>query len=163
MSNHAAAVAALGVDVVEKLKMEFRSRDRLQTGGLQLEEVAYILRSQGFCPTEAQLRAMLHQGEGETSSNINIGWADFLTGALKMGKPDARRQELYAFFAPYDSDGSGFVPTAVFRNLLENVGDFFPKEEVDEICDELNLTGNTSTNEQVVDYKGFVDLITQDL
>ncbi|CAD7942108.1 unnamed protein product [Amoebophrya sp. A120] len=184
VETYANAVAALGVDLVERVKMEFRSRDRLQAGVLSLVECAYILRSQGFCPTEPQLQQLSALGipastaspsrdpataRGATGSLkvveqnevTEISLKTLLAGACKIGRPEPRRAELYAFFQPYDAQDTGFVPIPVFRNLLENVGDCLPPEEVQEILTELTLSNNTMEN--TVDYKSFIDLITQDL
>ena len=87
----------LGPALVSRLKQEFRDRDKKRLGYVDPADVAVILRSQRFCPSEAQLREFAKACPGNQA-----GLNQLLSLASKIGTPHFVKEELAEFFEPFD-------------------------------------------------------------
>jgi len=121
----------------EKLETSFGAFEVKHGGQVLATDLGLLMRQEGYAPTEAQL-ARLARDNNESSVTL----ARFLSCCEEVGYEDPRQEELAAFFEPFDPDGTGRIPTHVFRRVMESMGercspaellgDFLPGQESEE-------------------------------
>lgn len=148
-------ISEAGVAVV---KRAFFAADRRQQGWIPAAHVGPFLRGltgiPAICPTDAQLadfEAKLRGRGGNAADDATLGaggngratLTSILSLITRVGRASSRYNsaELKLFFRPYDFDEEGFVAEPVFFNLMCNVGDFFNREDCQDIVDELRDCG----------------------
>ncbi|CAE7255750.1 unnamed protein product [Symbiodinium microadriaticum] len=108
------------------------------------------MRQQGYAPTQAELARYAKAAEMGASAT------DFAAWCRETGYKDPSFEELISFFAPFDPEGSGFVPSRVFRQLLSH-GEAFDGKELDAALGEIRAKAGAG-GEDLVNYRDFVTL-----
>ncbi|CAE7768354.1 CAM1 [Symbiodinium sp. CCMP2456] len=119
-------------------------------GALRPADIGRLMRQQGYAPTQAELARYAKAAEMGASAT------DFAAWCRETGYKDPSFEELISFFAPFDPEGSGFVPSRVFRQLL-SVGEAFDGKELDAALGEIRAKAGAS-GEDLVNYRDFVTL-----
>merc|ERR1711924_227659 len=123
------AVSIFGMPKVEAIHRAFQdAAEKNIDKRIDPHEIGHLMRAQGLVPTEAQIDQYIREAK-----NLNIDFERYLGLCVRTGKDDSRFEDLVQFFAPFDPKGTGRLPVKVFRNLMQNMGESFRSEEVDEI------------------------------
>lgn len=146
------AEAIFGEGNVQRFLDAFADRDRGGTGTISGSEVPHLLRSNGLAPTELQVSQYLAEAGGPDGK---VTTDQVLSFCVRTGKDESTLDELSLFFAPFDPDDKGVVPKHVFRNLMTNVGESFPPEQVDDMI--ADICGGANE----IDYRNFLSVIMQ--
>ena len=139
-----------GKKKVDALQAAFKEADGDRDGKVHVDDLAFLLRSQGLAPTQKQVFEFSEEIKKEGGS---FTFNRFLEIAVKCGRNEVKALDLIEFFAPYDPSNSGKISVKVFRNLMENVGEMFTRNEVDEIIKEFAVKDE-------IDYKNMLNIIT---
>ena len=107
-----------------------------------------IMRSLGTNPTEAEVQDLI-KDSGET-----IDFPDFCSMMAKKGVNT--EEELVDAFRVFDKEGDGHISTAEARQIMCNVGEHLPEDELDEMIREIDPDG-----EGRVDYVKFTKIMLE--
>ncbi|XP_064600030.1 myosin regulatory light chain LC-2, mantle muscle-like isoform X2 [Liolophura sinensis] len=132
---------------MQEMKEAFTMIDQDRDGVISVDDLREIYNSLGRVPSDSDLNEMIKEAPGP------INFTMFLTLMGEklhgMDPEDALRNA----FAMFDKEGKGFIPEEYLKDLLENMGDNFGKDEIKQTWKEIPLEGGK------VDYQRFVSLI----
>ena len=148
------AISVFGRSKYDALTLSFR-REAASGSMVPHAKIEYILRSNGFCPTMAEVCEMQHKLRSEGGScNIH----QFLDLALSCESVSATTgmSELVKFFTEYDQDNRGVISTNIFRRLMSSCGEKFTDPEIEEIIQAFK----SKSYHECVDYHAFITTIS---
>lgn len=147
------AVAIFGPGKVDAIQRAFMdTAEKNLDKRIDPSEIGHLMRAQGLVPTEAQIAEYVREVKGQA-----IDFDRFLALCVRTGRDDSKFEDLVQFFAPFDPKGTGRVPTRVFRNLMQNMGEVFRPDEVDEMLRDCGSAYNGDS----INYREFLSLIMQ--
>jgi Ca2+-binding EF-hand superfamily protein len=132
----------------ENFKNAFDAFDEDRDDLCQTEILGKLIRAIGFNPLPEEVEDM--------QEDINASTFDFNTFLYlvyrhaREADPEA---ELIESFRVFDKDGSGKLPVATVRKILENLKQPFTKEQIDELLGKAAVVGNK------INYAEFVPLM----
>ncbi|OWF37202.1 Calmodulin [Mizuhopecten yessoensis] len=113
-----------------------------------------VMRSLGYNPTQSQLTEWVAAADRD-----GTGLVDFPSFLVMMAKkledPEEDEEEMKEYFRTFDTEGTGFLNAAEFRNMMTSIGDKLTDDEVDEMIREADLDGNGHIN-----YEAFVTMMS---
>eukprot|EP00746_Dinoflagellata_sp_MGD_P006784 gnl/MRDRNA2_/MRDRNA2_113368_c0_seq1.p1 gnl/MRDRNA2_/MRDRNA2_113368_c0~~gnl/MRDRNA2_/MRDRNA2_113368_c0_seq1.p1 ORF type:complete len:205 (-),score=35.93 gnl/MRDRNA2_/MRDRNA2_113368_c0_seq1:180-725(-) len=128
----------------------FQEWEHSHEGQVNVSDLGVLMRAQGLTPSESQL-AMYRK----SLKNDVVDLPNFLEFCAQTGRDEADFEDLVQFFLPFDEKQTGRIPVHVFRNLMQNMGERFLAEEVDE------MIRDCCSNDQSIDYREFLQVISQ--
>ncbi|KAK6185102.1 hypothetical protein SNE40_007413 [Patella caerulea] len=132
---------------VQEFKEAFTMIDQNRDGVIDLEDLKDMYSNLGRIPPDSELNEMLK----EAPSALNFTTFLNLFGE-KMGGTDPENTIVDAF-AMFDDEGKGWLPEDYVKDLLENMGDNFTKDEIKQTWKEATIEKGK------FDYKAFTGLI----
>ena len=155
-----AATDNLSSDLRQKIQDAFRVFDHENNNTVDTREIGTIVRSLGFCPSEAELQGILREMEDPQQS----GYIMYDRYYPVMSKIIVQHQyqlsdtkELLTAFKLLDGKGKGFFSVEEIRRLFTQYGEPFAQDELDEL---LNAAVTPNTRE--IHYETFVHNLTVD-
>ena len=146
-----AAEVLFGRKKVEAMSEAFNEADTDRDGKVAAAEIGNLMRSQGLAPSQKQVAEYISIINREGGFFVARQFLDF---CVLCGRNESRLSDFLDFFATYDQQNTGKIPVAVFRNLMENVGEVFKRSEVDELVRDF-ARGDT------IDYRKMLQTISQ--
>ncbi|XP_055955883.1 myosin regulatory light chain, smooth muscle-like [Patella vulgata] len=132
---------------VQEFKEAFTMIDQNRDGVIDLEDLKDMYSNLGRIPPDSELNEMLKEAPG------TLNFTTFLNlFGEKMGGTDPENTIVDAF-AMFDDDGKGWLPEDYVKDLLENMGDNFTKDEIKQTWKEAPIEKGK------FDYKSFTGLI----
>ncbi len=150
----------LAVEVRQKIQDAFRVFDHENNNTVDVREIGTIIRSLGFCPSEAELQEVLRDMEDPQQ----MGYIQFdrfypvmskiiTTHRFQLNTSD----ELLIAFKTLDLKGKGVMNVDDLRRYFTQFGEPFAQDEIDEL-----LNAAVTTNTRDIHYKTFVHNLTLD-
>ncbi len=119
---------------VQEFKEAFTLIDVNRDGVIEIDDLKTIYANIGKVPADSELKEMLKEASGP------LNFTTFLNlFGEKMGGTDAE-DAIRNAFAMFDVEGKGVLPEAYIKDLLENMGDNFNKEEIKQTWKEAPIS-----------------------
>ncbi|RNF05299.1 calmodulin [Trypanosoma rangeli] len=115
----------------ERFSLQFLMFDKDSDGLITTDELGPLLRVWGFCPSEAEVQAVVRLLDPDGAGVITKAQA--LETAENMQKHVTTRVDVREALRVLDTDSDGFITTAELRHILLNLGARLPLEQVDEV------------------------------
>jgi len=132
----------IAVTDLDCLKEAFALFDRDRDGEINTEELAKVMRTHGFDPTEEDLKDMIRNVD--TNANGAIDFNEFIDMMVKRG---ANVEEDVAHaFKVFDRDGDGLITGEELRLTMNNLGEPITEAEVNAMIAEADLDGDGKIN-----------------
>lgn len=126
---------------ISELKEAFVIFDRDNDNKINMQELATVMRSIGFSPTQADLQA-IQQEYGNRL--LDIGEVQNVIS--RRAPPPETEDSVRDAFRIFDKDGTGYVSASELRHVLTHLGEKLSDEEVDEMIREADITGDGQVN-----------------
>lgn len=139
----------LSASQLDELKEAFVIFDRDNDNKINMQELATVMRSIGFSPTQADLQA-IQQEYGNRL--LDIGEVQNVIS--RRAPPPETEDSVRDAFRIFDKDGTGYVSASELRHVLTHLGEKLSDEEVDEMIREADITGDGQVN-----YDHFVNIL----
>ncbi|KAH3787193.1 myosin regulatory light chain, smooth muscle isoform X6 [Dreissena polymorpha] len=131
---------------IQEMKEAFTMIDQNRDGLIDVSDLKEMYSSLGAVPQDSVLQAMVKEVP-------QLNFTGFLTlFSEKMGGTDPE-ETLRNAFAMFDADNTGHISEDYMKDLLENMGDNFSKDEIRQVWKEAPIHGGK------VDYQAFVSKI----
>mmetsp|Transcript_47833 Transcript_47833/g.95504 ORF Transcript_47833/g.95504 Transcript_47833/m.95504 type:complete len:157 (-) Transcript_47833:189-659(-) len=117
-------------------------------------ELGTVMRSLGANPTQAEVKDLIKEADAGGSGTIDF---DEFCKVMARQKADSEA-DLVEAFRMFDKDGSGFISAAEARQVMTNLGENLPEEEIDEMIREIDPEGEGQIN-----YANFVKIMMEPL
>ncbi|KAM3177962.1 hypothetical protein ACTXT7_003500 [Hymenolepis weldensis] len=143
---------------IADLREAFSLLDKDGDGSITTKELGTFMRSLGQNPTEAELQAMINEGDIDVSGTIDF--PEFLTLMTRKMKETDREEEMNEAFRVFDKDGNGYISAAELRHIMTNLGQKLTDEEIDKMVREADVDGDGNINyEEVPGTLHFIQII----
>ncbi|CAJ0948527.1 unnamed protein product, partial [Mesorhabditis belari] len=139
---------------IEDFKEVFYMYDKDGSGSISAKEFGKVMRALGQNPTEAELNAMIY--DGDSDGNRSIDFEEFLGMMAEKMKNPIMDSDVRAAFQVFDKDGNGFISAKELRHVMTSLGEALTEEEVDEMIDEADVNGDGQVN-----YEEFVAMMSK--
>jgi len=104
----------------------FQSDDKT----LPNDKIGRCLREMGLMPTNAQITRIMDEADPERMGWIDLdGFLESMRRVITYHKP--QEEDIRAAFRVFDKENNGFLPTAMMRHILTNLGESLDEEELD--------------------------------
>lgn len=117
-----------------KVEDNFKLLDRDRDGLLNLQEVGILFRAFGQNPTDEELAEML-----KSVNQKGIKLEEFVNFFSMNYRTPTTEDTLVQAFKVFDLEESGIMNAAKFREMLAELGEPMPAEDVDAILKEADL------------------------
>ncbi|XP_046547484.1 myosin regulatory light chain, smooth muscle-like [Haliotis rubra] len=119
---------------VQEFKEAFALIDVNRDGVIEIDDLKSIYGNLGKVPADSELKEMLKEAPGP------LNFTTFLNlFGEKMGGTDGE-ETIRSAFAMFDEEGKGVLPEEYIKDLLENMGDNFTKEEIKQTWKEAPIS-----------------------
>ncbi|XP_031779878.1 troponin C, isoallergen Bla g 6.0101 isoform X1 [Nasonia vitripennis] len=133
----------LNKEQVSQLKMAFDAFDHEKRGCISTDMVGTILVMLGHELNDETLRQIIAEVDVDASGELEFGEFCTLAGRFLVEEDtEAMAQELREAFRLYDKEGNGYITTEVFRDILHELDDQIPPEELDLMIEEIDTDGS---------------------
>lgn len=133
--------------VIQEMKEAFTMIDVNRDGFIDINDLKEMFSSLGRTPDDKDLKAMLAEAPGPLNFTMFLSlFSEKLSGT---DPEDTIRQA----FKMFDNEGKGKLPEEYIKDLLENMGDNFTKDEMRQTFKEAPIEGGK------LDYEKFVAII----
>uniref|UniRef100_A0A182QF05 EF-hand domain-containing protein n=1 Tax=Anopheles farauti TaxID=69004 RepID=A0A182QF05_9DIPT len=147
----------LSKEQMKILKDAFDAFDIEKKGFISLEVVGTILDLLGYALSEEELKEVMEDYDLDESGQIEF--EEFIELASNYVEPDedydVLRAELREVFMMYDKDGTGYIPVKEFKEILRELDNAVPENDLDQIVDEIDADGSGT-----VDFEEFMEVMT---
>jgi Ca2+-binding EF-hand superfamily protein len=136
---------------------DFDLFDADRDGYCVADELAWILRLAGYCPTLADCEDVCaqHGDTGDETGKIDFHTVNRIAQSLPKADRSANaRAELLESMNTFDTDGLGLIPENDLRNVLEAMGESLTSDEAYEL---IQIVGADS--DYKVGCKEFADML----
>ncbi|VUZ39047.1 unnamed protein product, partial [Hymenolepis diminuta] len=137
---------------IAELREAFSLLDKDGDGSITTKELGTFMRSLGQNPTEAELKAMINEGDMDVSGTIDF--PEFLTLMTRKMKETDEEEEMNETFRVFDRDGNGYISAAELRHIMMNLGQKLTDEEIDKMIREADADGDGN-----ISYEEFVKIM----
>ena len=129
------AAAAKKREVLKAIKDGFSLFDKDGKGMCDVREIGTIVRHQGICPTEIELRDLITECEEEEPTGF-IRFEKFermmSRVLLETQYPRDSEEKLLRAFRTLDPNNNGYVEAEKIKTLLTTHGERFSQEEIED-------------------------------
>jgi len=145
MAEEAPRRVKLSQRQMQELKEAFTMIDQDRDGFIGMEDLKDMFSSLGRVPPDDELNAMLKECPGQ------LNFTAFLTLFGEKVSGTDPEDALRNAFSMFDEDGQGFIPEDYLKDLLENMGDNFSKEEIKNVWKDAPLKNKQFNYNKMVD------------
>ncbi|XP_077023997.1 uncharacterized protein LOC143689698 [Tamandua tetradactyla] len=145
----------LSKEQVARLKQAFALADKNGDNTIDAEELASVLKSLGYNPTEELLKTLIASMDTDHDGVINF--QEFLeVMAKRMEMVGGQQGTLREAFRVFDLNNDGHISVAELKQVVANAGVEVSEEELDAMIREADVNQDGQ-----VDYEEFVLKLTQ--
>ncbi|KAK9511924.1 hypothetical protein O3M35_000484 [Rhynocoris fuscipes] len=148
---------SLSKSQVNLLKKAFDAFEIEGKKKIPADQIGTILEMLGVAQSNATV-AMLRDEFDPWNTN-ELDFDNFVEIAARYlpeeENPEALQQELREAFRLYDKEGNGYITTEVMREILAELDDTIPDEDLDAMIDEIDADGSGT-----VDFEEFMEIMT---
>lgn len=138
---------------IAEFKEAFALFDKDNKGCISSSELATVMRSLGFSPSEAEVADLVN--EIDLNGNHKIEFSEFLALMSRQLKSTDSEQELLEAFKVFDKNGDGLISAAELKHVLTSIGEKLTDAEVDDMLKEV------SDGSGEIDIKQFAALLSK--
>lgn len=138
---------------IAEFKEAFALFDKDNTGSINSNELATVMRSLGLSPSEAEVADLMN--EIDVNGSNKVEFSEFLALMSRQLKNSDSEQELLEAFKVFDKNGDGFISAAELKHVLTSIGEKLTDAEVDELLNEV------SDGSGEIDIQQFAALLTK--
>lgn len=131
---------------IQEMKEAFTMIDQNRDGLIDVSDLKEMYSNLGAVPQDTVLQGMVKEAPQMNFTGFLSLFSDKMSGT----DPE---ETLRNAFQMFDSDNTGYIPEEYMKDLLENMGDNFSKDEVRQTWKEAPISGGK------VDYNAFVSKI----
>ncbi|XP_052229113.1 myosin regulatory light chain, smooth muscle isoform X5 [Dreissena polymorpha] len=132
---------------IQEMKEAFTMIDQNRDGLIDVSDLKEMYSSLGLSPQDKILQDMVKEAPGQLNFTMFLSlFSEKLSGT----DPE---ETLRNAFAMFDADNTGHISEDYMKDLLENMGDNFSKDEIRQVWKEAPIHGGK------VDYQAFVSKI----
>jgi Ca2+-binding EF-hand superfamily protein len=138
-------------------RQDFDLFDADRDGYIVADELAWILRLAGYCPTIADCEdaCAQHGDTGDEAGKIDFNTVQRIAQALpKADRTHSARAELMESMRTFDVDDTGLIPENDLRNVLTAMGESLRSDEAYELIHIVGVDGDYK-----VDLSKFADML----
>ncbi|XP_060564595.1 myosin regulatory light chain, smooth muscle isoform X6 [Ruditapes philippinarum] len=128
---------------IQEMKEAFTMIDQNRDGLIDVSDLKEMYSNLGACPQDSVLQAMVKEA---TQLNFT-GFLNLFSEKMSGTDPEETLRQAFQMF---DADNTGYIPEEYMKDLLENMGDNFSKDEIRQTWKEAPISGGK------VDYNAFV-------
>lgn len=128
---------------IQEMKEAFTMIDQNRDGLIDVSDLKEMYSNLGACPQDSVLQAMVKEA---TQLNFT-GFLNLFSEKMSGTDPEETLRQAFQMF---DADNTGYIPEEYMKDLLENMGDNFTKDEIRQTWKEAPISGGK------VDYNAFV-------
>ena len=124
---------------------DFELFDSDRDGYIVADELAWVLRLSGYCPTLADCEdACAQYGDtGDETGKIDFNTVNRVAQALpKADRSAGAKAELMESMRTFDTDDSGLIPENDMRNVLTAMGESLTADEAFELIQLVGVDGD---------------------
>jgi Ca2+-binding EF-hand superfamily protein len=106
-------------------------------------ELTDVLKKKGMNLEQDEINQIIK--EVDYYGNGKINYSEFLVATMDMNRilsGQSQEQKMKAIFQQFDTDNSGFITKENIRYAMQKLGQELPPEEIDEILEEHDVTGD---------------------
>ncbi|XP_015602339.1 troponin C [Cephus cinctus] len=146
----------LDKEQVAQLKGAFDAFDHEKKGCIGTEMIGTILGMLGHELSEDTLKEIISEIDEDGSGELEFEEFCILASRFLVEEDtEAMEQELREAFRLYDKEGNGYITTDVFRDILHELDDQIPPEELDMMIEEIDADGSGT-----LDFEEFMAVMT---
>jgi len=145
MAEEAPRRVKLSQRQMQELKEAFTMIDQDRDGFIGMEDLKDMFSSLGRVPPDDELNAVLKECPGQ------LNFTAFLTLFGEKVSGTDPEDALRNAFSMFDENGEGFIPEDYLKDLLENMGDNFTKEEIKNVWKDAPLKNKQFNYNKMVD------------
>lgn len=148
------ALSVFGRRKYERLIASFRKHSKGETY-LQNEDLECLLRSNGLCPTLAEIASAMREiSKSGGLCSVNM----FLDIAVQCARVSSSTgmTDMLEFFALYDPMNQGYIDPLIFREIMTKCGERFSDSTFEEVIGAFSDTQSRN----MVNYRKFITTIT---
>lgn len=128
---------------IQEMKEAFTMIDQNRDGLIDVSDLKEMYSNLGVTPQDSVLQGMVKEAPGQ------LNFTGFLGLFSEKAAGTDPEETLKNAFAMFDSDNTGFIPEEYMKDLLENMGDNFTKDEIRQVWKEAPFSGGK------LDYNAF--------
>ncbi|XP_052229112.1 myosin regulatory light chain, smooth muscle isoform X4 [Dreissena polymorpha] len=133
---------------IQEMKEAFTMIDQNRDGLIDVSDLKEMYSSLGTVPSDTVLDGMVKEAPGN-----QLNFTAFLSIFSEKLSGTDPEETLRNAFAMFDADNTGHISEDYMKDLLENMGDNFSKDEIRQVWKEAPIHGGK------VDYQAFVSKI----
>ena len=137
---------------IEEFKETFYLFDKDGDGTITATELDIVMRTLGQNPTEAELKHMIDEVDGDGSGCIEID--EFLELMDKKMKEQDTEEEIIEAFKAFDRDGDGYINENDLKDFLKTFGETISDNEIQKMIQVAD-----SSRDGKVNYQNFVRMM----
>nr|XP_043631549.1 calcium-dependent protein kinase 20-like [Erigeron canadensis] len=142
---------SLSEEEIAGLKEMFKMMDSDGSGKITLEELKDGLEKVGANLKDSEVIRLMEAADIDNNGTIDYG--EFIAAMLHLNKVH-KEDHMFAAFAYFDKDGSGYITMEELRQVCEKFG--LGDIHIDEVMDEVD-----KDNDGRIDYSEFVDMMEE--
>eukprot|EP00992_Anisonema_acinus_P014619 TRINITY_DN9378_c0_g1_i1.p1 TRINITY_DN9378_c0_g1~~TRINITY_DN9378_c0_g1_i1.p1 ORF type:complete len:183 (+),score=57.00 TRINITY_DN9378_c0_g1_i1:86-634(+) len=130
---------------IAEFRNSFDFFDKNNDGTITLKELHTAYNQLGQYPTTEELREMIKDVDRDGSGEVD--WLEFLTlMARAVAAESETDDEVRAAFRHFDADGKGGVSASEVRAVMEQYGETFTTDEIQEMLNDICTDGSGCLN-----------------
>ncbi|XP_060564589.1 myosin regulatory light chain, smooth muscle isoform X2 [Ruditapes philippinarum] len=130
--------------LMQEMKEAFTMIDQNRDGLIDVSDLKEMYSNLGLSPQDKILQDMVKEAPGQLNFTMFLSlFSEKLSGT----DPEETLRQAFQMF---DADNTGYIPEEYMKDLLENMGDNFSKDEIRQTWKEAPISGGK------VDYNAFV-------
>eukprot|EP00792_Barthelona_sp_PAP020_P004965 TRINITY_DN2433_c0_g1_i1.p1 TRINITY_DN2433_c0_g1~~TRINITY_DN2433_c0_g1_i1.p1 ORF type:complete len:149 (-),score=29.94 TRINITY_DN2433_c0_g1_i1:32-478(-) len=139
---------------VAEYREAFMTFDRDMDGKINLTELAIIMRSLGYNPSERELVEIMNTVDTDASGTVEF--SEFLAMMAKKVREADSAEDLKKAFRFFDKDKTGKISAYELKNILTTMGEPLSIEDADKL---IEVADRNKDGE--IDYEEFVNFMMQ--
>jgi len=148
------ALSLFGRRKYETLISSFQRQSKTDHSS-RMQPLEYLLRSNGLCPTMAQISSAEQEISKSGGSCSLNQFLDIACGCEAISR-NTGMTDLLEFFGGFDPMNQGYIHPKIFRQLMTNCGERFSESQIDDIIDGFS----DSSAGNMINYRRFITCIT---